>query len=81
MEDKNLDLIMQYFGLENIEDAKKVDWILTELKNYGSWGCKVASYFSAFLSGTEGTRSFISPEKVAAFKSLFEGCHIAEDTN
>ena len=63
---------MKYFGLEDKETAEKLIWILDELhNNYGSWGDKVASYLSGILSGTPGTRSFISPSHIETYKSLF----------
>ena len=65
--------IMKYYGLDDIETAEKLGWILEELHiNYGSWGDKVASYLSGILSGTPGTRTFISPSQVETYKSLFK---------
>ena len=70
----DIESVMKYFGLEDRETAEKLSWILEELHtNYGSWGDKVSSYLSGILSGTQGTRTFISPSQVETYKSLFSG--------
>lgn len=69
----DIESIMKYFGLENREDAEKVQWILEELHaNYGEWGDKVAAYFSGLLSSTPGERTFFSPSQIETYKSLFK---------
>lgn len=71
MEKEELESIMKYFDISDKDEAEKIKIILDELKNYGEWGSKVSSYFSSILSGTQGDRSLIDPEKIMAFKSLF----------
>lgn len=69
---EDIESVMKYFGLESIEEAEKIKWILEELhNNYGSWGDKVASYLSGILSGNPGTRTLIPPSQVETYKSLF----------
>ena len=68
----DLEALQEYLGLENIDDAKKAMWILDELKVYGSWGDKVASYFSSILSGAEGSRTLIPEKQIETYKTLFE---------
>ena len=68
----DLESLQEYLGLESIDDAKKAMWILDELKIYGDWGDKVASYFSSILSGSGGYRSFIPEKQVETYKTLFE---------
>lgn len=67
-----LESIKKYYGLESIEDAEKVKYIIEELENLGDWGNKVLSYFTGILSSVEGTKSFIPKEKVELYKSLFK---------
>ena len=68
---EELEKLREYLGLENIEDAEKAKRILDELKVYGDWGNKVSSYFMSILSGTDGSRTLISENKVKAYKTLF----------
>ena len=68
---EELEKLREYLGLENIEDAEKAKCILDELKVYGDWGNKVSSYFMSILSGTDGSRTLISENKVKAYKTLF----------
>lgn len=76
---EELEKLREYLGLENIEDAEKAKWILDELKVYGDWGNKVSSYFMSILSGTEGSRTLISENKVSAFKTLFSDINISDN--
>lgn len=68
----DLEALQEYLGLETIDDAKKAKWILDELKVYGSWGDKVASYFSSILSGSGGYKSLLSEKQVETYKTLFK---------
>lgn len=68
----DLEALQKYLGLETIDDAKKAKWILDELKVYGSWGDKVASYFSSILSGSGGYKSLLSEKQVELYKTLFK---------
>ena len=68
---EELEKLREYLGLENSEDAEKAKRILDELKVYGDWGNKVSSYFMSILSGTDGSRTLISENKVKAYKTLF----------
>lgn len=68
----DLEALQKYLGLETIDDAKKAKWILDELKVYGSWGDKVASYFSSILSGSGGYKSLLSEKQVEIYKTLFK---------
>lgn len=68
----DLEALQEYLGLETIDDAKKAKWILDELKVYGSWGDKVASYFSSILSGSGGYKSLLSEKQVELYKTLFK---------
>ena len=68
---EELEKLREYLGLHNIEDADTAKWLLDELKVYGDWGNKVSSYFMSILSGTDGSRTLISENKVKAYKTLF----------
>lgn len=81
MNEEKLEKLKEYLGLEEIDDARKAQWILDELESYGDWGNKVSSYFMSILSGTEGTRTLISEDKVSAYKTLFSDLNIKKDDN
>lgn len=71
MKNEDLEKLKEYLGLDDIDDARKAQWILNELEMYGDWGHKVSVYLSSILSGTEGSKSFISEKNINAYKSLF----------
>lgn len=75
----NEEKLKEYLGLENIEDAKKAQWIIEELESYGKWGDKVSSYFMSILSGTEGNRTLLKEDKVSAYKTLFQNINLTPD--
>jgi hypothetical protein len=71
-QNKHYHELMNYLGLETIEEAKLFDLLETEYMQMGPWGAKVMTYLRSILSRNKRYTTYIQKEDQDLFKKIMK---------
>ena len=71
-QNKHYQELMNYLGLETIEEAKLFDFLESEYMQMGQWGSKVMTYLRSILSRNKRYTTYIQKEDQDLFKKIMK---------
>jgi len=69
---KHYQELMNYLGLETVEEAKLFELLETEYMQMGPWGAKVMTYLRSILSRNKRYTTYIQKEDQDLFKKIMK---------